>query len=214
MKQSLIALALTVTSATFGAEIVPDGPWQTVTIPIAITGNKLTSIVNGNGGSNAFWNQGGLDSLTECANIGCYMTGSTYFAGRPPELLPAVSDFSYLGANDGTAISDFEFSGYNRLRATLTGEFAGYAPRNVIGWYDSSLTPGELTTSNQGSGWGVIYTGSNGDGDTALISTSTHFGLWFLPNLENGEAPSTADLVSGFANDAKFTQSSKNTLAG
>jgi hypothetical protein len=215
MKKWLRIITLATTPLTFGAVVTPNGPWQTVTTPATIPGTTITSSVNTNGTANAFWNNTSLDSATQCANIGCYVVGSSYFNGVSQPKGPGLTNPVYLGNNDGTAVTDFNFTGGGAVEtAQLVAKIAGNAPREVFGWYDSTLTPSQLTAGNMGTNWGVIYTGSSNPGPAVPFTPTSNFGLWFLPNLPNGGSPTTAQIVTGFGNDGTFTQSSKNTLAG
>jgi hypothetical protein len=224
-KKQVIISALATISSMFGAVVVPGpGPWQTITTPATIPGTTITSSVNTNSTSSAYWNNTSTDSTTQCANIGCYMVGSSYFNGSDLShpLGLGMSNPVYLGNNDGTAVTDFNFANAGATDpVTLIASIAGFQGSNVMGWYDSGLTPSQLTAANgPGTGaaqrWGVIETPASAIGSTTTFTPTANFGLWFLPQLPDcvgvsNCSPTTAQIVNGFTTDGDFTQSSQDT---
>jgi len=195
------------TSVMFAEPINPSGPWQAVTTPATITGVTISSSVNTNGTSAAYWNNASNDTTNVCANIGCYVTGASGFSNSPNLNNPV-----YLGSNSGAAPGDFSFNGPASVSATMLGEVAGNASSNWLGWYDQTLAPAQLTAGNVNTNWGIIYAGSDGVSAVSNFSPTTKFGLFFLPSLSSG-SQTTAQLVSAIQSSAYFTETSKNTTS-
>jgi len=203
MKRVIFA-GLAATSAMFANLINPSGPWQTVTTPATATGQTISSSVNTDGTSAAYWNNASGDSASVCENVGCFLTGAS---GLPNS--PKLNNPVYLGNSDGGAAEDFSFSGV-RASATLLGERAGYANNNWLGWYDTTLDATQLTASNVNSNWGIIYAGSDSASAVSNFSPTANFGLFFLSNFSSG-AQTSAQIASAIQKSAYFTESSKNT---
>jgi len=249
MKKSLIITALAATSALFGAPTNPTGPWQTVVnspnVPggnPAVTGEVITSSVNTNGTSSAYWNNPTNDDTLppsgfptaagQCANIGCYMTGAGAWdpiahpiVNGHTNTTPNLDNPVYLGNNDGTAITDINFAGpLSNASTTMVAEVAGNSDRNWLGWYDSTLAISALNAGNRGTAWDIIYTGADTVGASATFTPSQNFGLFLFGGNSTTGSPTGISDTTGIlailngtnsgANGAYFTQSSKNLKAG
>jgi hypothetical protein len=183
--------------------ITPDGPWQTVTTPVTVTGEVITSSTTTDPG-NAYWNNPTADA-TLCANVGCFVTGASYFAGDPNS--PNLENPVYLGQNDGSPILDFYWSG-GPVTAQLLGEVAGLAGRNWLGWYEQGAT---LTAANRGTAWDVVFTGDSGVGTIVNFTPTQNFGLWFLADFASSAVGvSDADIIAALDAGGRFTESSRN----
>jgi hypothetical protein len=217
MKKNFIIMGLAATSVIFGAPISPNGPWQTIDTTAAnptTAGEVITSSVNTNGTSSAYWNNLTSDGTT-CLNIGCFVTGSGGWTGDP--VSPALENPVYLGNNDGTAVAGGFTITAPEAGTTMLVEVAGAADFNWFGWYDASLTAAQLTQANADAGlWGIIYRPNDTPGAVASFTPTGTFGLWFLGNsqLANGstEAQVGAALGAPGANGfGFFSETGKNT---
>jgi hypothetical protein len=186
-----------------GSIVTPNGPWQTVTTPVTVTGEVITSPTTTDPGD-AYWNNA-TDDGASCANVGCFVTGSSFFAGDPNS--PSLDDPVYLGENNGSAVADFYWSGAP-VTAQLLGEVAGLAGRNWLGWYEQGAT---LTSANRGTAWDVVFTGDSTVGAVVNFTPTQNFGLWFLADFASSAAGvSDADIVAALDASGRFTESSRN----
>jgi hypothetical protein len=190
-------------AAVYADVVVPNGPWQTVTTPVTTAGKIITSSVNTNGTSDAYWNNATMDSATDCLNIGCFVVGDS---GLPNS--PTLGNPVYLGNDDGSAVTDFYWSTpvAGPTFSALLGELVGRASSNWIGWYEQGAV---LTTANRGTAWDVIFDGADSTGANVSFTPTANFGLWFLSNFSAGPATDD-DIVAAFGTIGKFTESSRN----
>jgi hypothetical protein len=209
MRAFLFTLVLAAHAAVVQASVViPNGPWQIVQTPVIVTGEVITSPVNNNLGNVAYWNNNTNDG-TNCANIGCFVTGAGSFTGNPNS--PNLSNPVYLGNNNGSAINDFYWSGVTGGSTTMLAEVAGLAGRNWMGWYQQGAI---LTTANRGTAWDVVFTGGDTVGATAVFTPTLNFGLWFLADFASDPSGVTDnDIITALTNSGRFTESSRNAAS-
>jgi len=208
MKKCFIITALAATSVMFADPVNPPGLlWQQVVTPATINPatETITSSVNTNLTSHAFWNNATDDATGVCENVGCFLIGAS---GLPNS--PNLTNPVYLGANNGDSIPNFSFGGAVSGGTTMLAEVAGNRGSNWMGWYDQTLTPAQLTTSNINTNWGIIYTGDDGVGTISNFTPTGKFGLFFLPDFGTG-AKTPTQIVTAIQNSAYFTEDSKNT---
>jgi hypothetical protein len=209
MRAFLLATVFAAQAVVVQASVViPNGPWQVVQTPVTVTGEVITSPVNNNSTSSAYWNNNTFDA-NNCANIGCFVTGSSYFAGNPNS--PNLSNPVYLGKNDGSAINDFYWSGATGGSTTMLAEVAKLAGSNWLGWYQQGAT---LTAANRGTAWDVVFTGTDSVGTTVVFTPTQNFGLWFLADFASDPSGVTDnDIITALNTGGRFTESSRNAAA-
>ncbi|MCX6595958.1 MAG: DUF4114 domain-containing protein [Acidobacteria bacterium] len=208
MNKFALALLLTPASLTWAQFTLPSGPWLALPNSVVISGEKIVDTdVSTPGNQTSYWNNNTDDGST-CRNVGCFVTN----VGSPANS-PNWQGAAYLANNDGSAISNISFQGTaSAPNPTLLAEIAGWAPRNWIGWYDSSKSIASLTTSD----FGVIFKGSNTVGDTVAFSPAGTFGFWLLPNYGDSsqDGQSAGTVLAALKSSGRFSESSKSTGGG
>jgi hypothetical protein len=188
-------LLLTPLVAVYGDVVVPNGPWQTVSTPVTTSGEVITTSVNNNGTSDAYWNNPTAGLGSACLNVGCFVAD-----GFPNS--PNLSNPVYLGNDDGSAVNDFYLSTpLQPSFSVLLRELAGNASRNWLGWYEQGAI---LNAANRGTAWDVIFDGSASSGSSATFTPTTNFGLWFLSDFSSG--PATDAQIAAFGTVGRFTE--------
>jgi hypothetical protein len=209
----VLTLAAAATSMQAGVT-VPNGPWQSIT-GNTISGEKFVdpTDLNSNGTSSAYWNNATDDSLTECRNVGCFLTGADTNLSDNNDFHAALgasfwTNAAYLGNANGTAIADISFQAIPVQPAYMVTEVAGTGTTNWLGWYKQGVS--SFTTLNQGTDWDVIFAGSDTTGASKPFSPSYDFGFWLLPNCTTCGGAGTATALNGGLATRRFTESSKN----
>jgi hypothetical protein len=180
MKVKLLATALfcaSVFGASAHASTVTPNTWQTVTTPVTISGEVISSSINSNGTSSAYWNNGTHDG-SNCLNVGCFVTKSGGFSSNASS--PALTNPVYLGNANGSAFADFTLNGGgSSTPITMLAEVAGNASRNWFGWYDATITSSsQLTDANRGTLWDVVFNGLATTGSSVIFTPTATFGFW------------------------------------
>lgn len=223
MKKSFLITTLAATASLFGAPVVPNGPWQTVATPggnPTVVGEQITSSVNTNATSSAYWNNGSTDEtlnggIVGCYNIGCFMTGASVWAVPIPLQLPSpnLDTPVYHGNNDGTAVAggfSFDSPGVTP-GTTMLAELAGNNDRDWMGWYDASKTAAQLAAGVRGVDWDIIFDNTQAPGATSnFVPGVSNFGLFFFDSAAPGPL-TNAQIATNLTTTAYYTQFAKNT---
>jgi len=232
---SVLAIGTLSAVSMQAALTVPSAVWNSVqTVGAAnptTSFEVITSSVNNNGvggSAGAYWNNAtddtiGLNAGGLCRNIGCFVTGVDNTAGSSPlwdaDLPTGSGNPVYLAKdNTGAQQQDFYFSATPSAPSVLLEKIAGFSGSNWVGWYDQSLNilaGNPFTAANEGTAWGILFSGPSPQGTAVAFAPPFNFGIWMLPGFSAGGAGpvgtngAAATALNG--DGSRFSESSENT---